>query len=139
MELLASRPPLIEGGKYLVREVNTAMDTDGINAVRRQILDPFFIDSLISQTVLESFVRLSLRCVDESANRLMMRDVVKELESIAESLNATTAAETDHNESEAAAFPREGHHPNYFYAGGTSSNSFDYSGGYAVTHSVEPK
>lgn len=134
MELLASRPPLVERGKYLVQELKTAMDTGGINAVRRQILDPFLRDSLISQTLLQSLVGLSLLCVEESANRPMMKDVVMELESIAESLNAA-----NQNESEAAAPPRGSHHGRYVYAGGISSSSFDYSGEYTVTHSIDPK
>eukprot|EP00253_Pinus_taeda_P022799 PITA_22799 len=134
MELLASRPPLVERGKYLVQEVKTAMDTGGINAVRRQILDPFLRDSPISQTLLQSLVGLSLLCVDESANRPMMKDVVMELESIAESLNAT-----NQNKSEAAAPPRGGHHARYVYPGGISSSSFDYSGEYTMTHSIDPK
>jgi len=141
MEILASRQPLVERGKYLVHEVKTAMDTDGINAVRRHILDPFLRDSPISQTVFESFVSLSLHCVEDSAvNRPKMSDVVKELELIVESVGGPNDATTETEHVSPTASLRRGQHPyNYPNAAVTSSPSFDYSGGFAVTPSVEPK
>eukprot|EP00253_Pinus_taeda_P015193 PITA_15193 len=133
LEILTSQPPLIEGGKYLVREVKTAMDTDGVNAVRRHIVDPFLKDSPISQTLLQSFVSLSLRCVGDSAvNRPKMGDVVKELESIVESVVGPYEATTKTQQDSPTASLLRGHRPN---ASVTSSISFDYSGGLCVTHS----
>lgn len=140
MEILASRQPLVERGKYLVQEVKTAMDTDGINAVRRRVLDPILRDFQISETALESFVSLSLRCVEDSAvNRPKMSDVVKELELIVESLGGPYDATTE-AERESPTPLRGAHHPyNYPNATVTSSPSFEYSGGFAVTPSIEPK
>jgi hypothetical protein len=133
MEILASRQPLVERGKYLVHEVKTAMDTGGINAVRRQILDPFLKDSPISQTDFENFVSLTLRCVEDSAvNRPKMNGVVKELESIVESVGVY---KKDRHESPTASRLRDRHPHN---AAVSSSNSFDYSGGFAVDP-IEPK
>eukprot|EP00253_Pinus_taeda_P003593 PITA_03593 len=151
MEILSSRLPLVERGKYLVQEMKTAMDTGGINAVRRQILDPFLRDSPISNTVFESFVKISLRCVEDSAvNRPKMSDVVKELELIAESVGGPDHITTETEHDSPTAFLRKSYHP-YNYPNEvvtssppinesvTSSPPFDYSGGFAGSPSIKPK
>lgn len=141
LEILASRQPLVERGKYLVQEVKTAMDRGGINAIQCQILDPFLREAPISPEAFESFVSLSLRCVEDLAvNRPKMRDVVTELELIVESVGGPhdATAKTEHEYPTAS--PQRGQHLyNYRNAAVTSSPSFEYSGGFAVDPSIEPK
>ncbi|KAJ7558085.1 hypothetical protein O6H91_04G024500 [Diphasiastrum complanatum] len=79
LELITARQP-IERGKYIVREVRTALDKGGLQALR-PLLDP----SLRSypNRDMESYLDLSLRCVEENASRRpSMSDVAKELEGL---------------------------------------------------------
>lgn len=80
MEMLSARPP-IERGRYIVREVRTALDKGGIKALE-PLLDPFMGEYPPKQ--LEAFLDLALLCVDEvAAGRPTMNEVVKKLEVIA--------------------------------------------------------
>lgn len=81
LELLTAKTP-IEKGKYIVREVKQAMDKTKDLYNLSEVIDPAiaFVHELKG---LERFVDLALNCVEEvGANRPVMSDVVKELESI---------------------------------------------------------
>lgn len=79
LELLTSRAP-IEHGKYVVKEVKAAIDRGGISALR-SMLDPRLRDEELAE--LNSFVRIALSCVEDSAsNRPSMGEVVKQLEEL---------------------------------------------------------
>lgn len=81
LELLTARKP-IEKGKYVVREVRTAMD---------KTKDLYNLQELLDEKIglgtrlngFERYVDLAMRCVEEAGeNRPTMSEVVKEIESI---------------------------------------------------------
>lgn len=79
LELLTSRVP-IEHGKYVVKEVKTAIDKGGLGALR-SMLDPRLRDEELAE--LNAFVRIALSCVEDSAaSRPSMGEVVKQLEEL---------------------------------------------------------
>eukprot|EP01018_Ginkgo_biloba_P025021 Gb_02429 [translate_table: standard] len=140
LEIITAKQP-IERGKYIVREVRTALERGGMRALN-ELLDPLLRDSY-SLTGLEGFVELALRCVEEAgADRPSMSEVVKELESI-------IVKDCPYNSSSSAASESDGikghhTHPYASYDGvfmkkGGSTNAFYYSGGYTVPPTVEPK
>eukprot|EP01018_Ginkgo_biloba_P025025 Gb_02426 [translate_table: standard] len=140
LEIITAKQP-IERGKYIVREVRTALERGGMRALN-ELLDPLLRDSY-SLTGLEGFVELALRCVEEAgADRPSMSEVVKELESI-------IVKDGPYNSSSSAASESggmKGHHTHpyasddgVFMKKGGSTNAFDYSGGYTVPPTVEPK
>lgn len=152
LEILTARRP-IERGKYIVREVKSALEAGGIGALVSELVDPLLLGSDSHGTLLpglESFVNLALKCAEESAaDRPSMSDVVKELESI-----ATNCKDDDgpYNNSSASSLASDSGAINikgFYYT--QSSNytsddgilkkggSFEYSGGYSVRHTVEPK
>ena len=80
LELITSRAP-IQGGKYIVREVRTALQEGGMNEVE-PLLDPSVFEA--SEEDLQRFIDLSLSCVEEKgADRPTMNEVVRELETLA--------------------------------------------------------
>ncbi|KAI5074276.1 hypothetical protein GOP47_0010237 [Adiantum capillus-veneris] len=79
LELLTARAP-IEHGKYVVKEVKTAIDRGGLSALR-SMLDPRLRDEELLE--LNSFVRIALSCVEDAASsRPSMGEVVKQLEEL---------------------------------------------------------
>eukprot|EP01018_Ginkgo_biloba_P025027 Gb_24466 [translate_table: standard] len=131
LEIITAKQPIVHG-KYIVREVRTALERDGMRALN-ELLDPLLRDSY-SLTGLESFVELALRCVEEAVeDRPSMSEVVKELESI-------IVKDCPYNSSSSAASESggmKGHrHP---YASVDGTNAFYYSGVYTVPPTVEPK
>ncbi|XP_059073182.1 leucine-rich repeat receptor protein kinase HPCA1 [Cryptomeria japonica] len=132
LEMLTARQP-IERGKYLVREVRTAIEIGGINSqAGLQLLDSALRNSPINPSVLESFVSLALRCCEDyGVNRPKMSEVVKELESMAEKFGANDAEPDIEMESSVVSNPYA-----EFQLG-----SFDYSGsgGHIVPPIIEPK
>lgn len=79
LELLTSRAP-IEHGNYVVKEAKAAIDRGGLGALR-SMLDPRLRDEELAE--LNSFVRVALSCVEDSAsNRPSMGEVVKQLEEL---------------------------------------------------------
>lgn len=79
LELITARRP-IEHGKYIVREVKTALEKKGIDGLR-PMLDSRISDESLPE--LEHFVRIAIACVEESAaNRPTMGELVKELEEL---------------------------------------------------------
>ncbi|XP_056172231.1 leucine-rich repeat receptor protein kinase HPCA1-like [Syzygium oleosum] len=146
LELITAKPPLSKGN-YIVRDVRMAMDkSDRDYYGLRQVMDP----SLLDMGHLEGFtwfVELAMRCVEESSiNRPRMNEVVKEIEAILQadaiaiSTTSASSSATDFGASHNGA-PR---HPLYTDVSShgkdvSYSNSFDYSGGYALSTKIEPK
>ncbi|XP_024966866.1 probable leucine-rich repeat receptor-like protein kinase At5g49770 [Cynara cardunculus var. scolymus] len=83
LELITARNP-IERGRYIVREVNEAMDKEKDLYNLREVLDP--IIGLNTQLQgLERFVDIALRCVEDTGDqRPRMSEVMKEIENIME-------------------------------------------------------
>lgn len=82
LELITSRLP-IEKGKYIVREVRTALNKDDKELCGlRDLIDPVLVKSG-SLIGFQRFVELALLCVEDSSyDRPTMNDIVKELEII---------------------------------------------------------
>ncbi|KAK9287574.1 hypothetical protein L1049_015995 [Liquidambar formosana] len=81
LELVTGRRPL-ERGKYIVREVRTAMDKTKDLYNLHEILDPA-IGLGTTLKGLERYVDLAMRCVEEAgADRPTMGEVVKQIENI---------------------------------------------------------
>ncbi|XP_057824676.2 leucine-rich repeat receptor protein kinase HPCA1 isoform X3 [Cryptomeria japonica] len=143
MEILTARQP-IERGKYIVREVKGALETEGMNGVK-ELLDPLLIqlrdldaDSYASLPGLESFVNVAVQCVEEAAaDRPTMSEVVKELEAIV----ASDKVGYGHDNSSSSVASDAHPYAALLKKGGASrgGGSFDYSGGFSVPSTVEPK
>ncbi|KAF6139709.1 hypothetical protein GIB67_006657 [Kingdonia uniflora] len=79
LELISARQ-LIEKGKYIVREVRTALYKNSEHYGLKKITDPGIRNSGIL-IGFERFVELAMQCVEESAaERTSMSDVVKEID-----------------------------------------------------------
>ncbi|XP_030543926.1 leucine-rich repeat receptor protein kinase HPCA1-like isoform X1 [Rhodamnia argentea] len=146
LELITAKPPLNKG-KYIVREVRMAMDKNDRDYYGlRQVMDP----SLLKVGRLAGFtwfLELAMRCLEDSSpDRPRMNEVVKEIETIlqteglATSTTSASSSATDFGASHSGAST----HPLYSGVSIDSkdvsySNSFDYSGGYAISTKIEPK
>ena len=93
LELLTAKKP-IEKGKYVVREIRTAMD---------KTKDLYNLHGLLDQTIglgtrldgFERFVDLALKCVEDAGeDRPTMSEVVKEIESIMQQAGLNPKAES---------------------------------------------
>ncbi|ONK78115.1 uncharacterized protein A4U43_C02F14510 [Asparagus officinalis] len=105
LELITSKQP-IEKGKYIVREVRMAMDSnDKLYYGLKEIMDPTIRDSP-NIPGFRRFVELAMQCVEETASdRPSMNEVVKEIEimlrneglfsSSNSNTNSTTSSATD--------------------------------------------
>ncbi|KAH7430886.1 hypothetical protein KP509_08G018900 [Ceratopteris richardii] len=115
LELLTSRQPIQEG-KYIVKEIRTAWRKGGLHAAI-PLLDPQLEGC--PEAELRAFLDLSLRCVEEEAAlRPPMKQVVKEIEAIRD------AATMPHVEVDGCV---------------SKDLAFQYSGGYDIAITVEPK
>ncbi|KAI9397107.1 hypothetical protein POPTR_004G232400v4 [Populus trichocarpa] len=132
LELLTGRRP-IEKGKYVVREVKTALDRAKYLYNLGELLDSSIgLDTTLKG--LDKFVDVALKCVEENgSDRPTMGEVVKEIENILHlaGLNpnadsASTSASYDD------ASKGNAKHPYIF-----SKDAFDYSGGFPASK-VEP-
>ncbi|KAF9685111.1 hypothetical protein SADUNF_Sadunf03G0020300 [Salix dunnii] len=118
---------LSERGKYVVREVRTAMDRANNLYYLRELLDPI-IGSDTTVKGLDKFVDVALKCAqDNGCDRPTMGEVVKDIENILQlaGLNpnadsASTSASYDD------AIKGSAKHP-YMQ----SEDAFDYSGGFS--------
>ncbi|KAB5574528.1 hypothetical protein DKX38_001722 [Salix brachista] len=127
LELLTGRRP-IERGKYVVREVKTALDRAKHLYNLGELLDSS-IGLDITLKGLDKYVDVALKCVQENgSDRPTMGEVVKEIENILQlaGLNpnadsASTSASYDDASKGGAKHP-------YVY----SKDAFDYSGGFPV-------
>lgn len=145
LELITAKQP-IEKGKYIVREVRTAMDTtDEEYLGLREIMDPI-IKNTTNLPGFGKFLQLAMKCVEESAaDRPTMSEVVKTIETMLqnEGLNTNTTSAS----SSATDFVNaKGGPPRHPYSNEAlprkefnDSDAFDYSGGYNISAKVEPK
>ncbi|RCV27865.1 hypothetical protein SETIT_5G359200v2 [Setaria italica] len=139
LELMTARQP-IEKGRYIVREIRTAIDQyDQEYYGLKGLIDPKIRDSakLIG---FRRFVQLAMECVEESAvDRPTMNDVVKELEIIIQNegaqllISASLSPEQFGNAK--GQDPYAEHLP---MNDESSSNTFDYNSVYSFS-AVEPK
>ncbi|KAI4298111.1 hypothetical protein MLD38_040453 [Melastoma candidum] len=147
LELITAKQP-IEKGKYIVREVRTAMnmnDDDGLCGLQDRI-DCSIRDSGLL-VGFSRFLDLALRCVEESASdRPTMSEVVKTIENILQNDGMNTNSTSASSSATEYGFPKGSsrHHPYNKglpkgYSTANHSDSFDYSGGYMVPTKVEPK
>ncbi|OVA17137.1 Protein kinase domain [Macleaya cordata] len=143
LELITARQP-IEKGKYIVREVRMVMNkNDEHHYGLTEIMDPN-IRNVASLIGFGRFLELAMRCVEESAaDRPTMSDVVKEIETILQndglSTNSTSASSSATDFGTAKGAPRHPYNDSLPRKEPNSSNSFDYSGGYALSAKIEPK
>ncbi|KAG2664333.1 hypothetical protein I3760_16G077500 [Carya illinoinensis] len=139
LELVTAKQP-IEKGKYIVREVLTAMKKNDDEYYGLRNLIDSSIRNITNLIGFGRFLELAMQCVDESAaDRPTMSEVVKTLETILQddglATNATSASSsaTDFVASKGASkHPYKDSLPN-------DSDSFHYSGGYTISAKVEPK
>lgn len=132
LELITAKRP-IERGRYIVREVKTALDKTKDLYGLHEILDPI-IGLLTTLGGFEKFVDLAMSCVEESGvDRPTMSEVVKEIETIMQlagmNLNADSATTSASCEGLSRGTSR---HPY------SDEVLFDYSGGYPPSK-LEPK
>lgn len=126
LEILSGRQP-IERGKYIVREVRTALDKGGLPAVR-SLIDPSLAD--VPMQNIEPLLDLALMCVEEKAtDRPSMNEAVKQLEAI---------AAQNHIDPATMSRKREDVYTNPDVLSKGDDPSFQYSGVYAA-RAVEPK
>ncbi|KAG6778399.1 hypothetical protein POTOM_018261 [Populus tomentosa] len=132
LELLTGRRP-IEKGKYVVREVRTALDRAKYLYNLGELLDSSIgLDTTLKG--LDRFVDVALKCVEENgSDRPTMGEVVKEIENILQLAGLNPNADSA---STSASYDDAGKggakHPYIF-----SKDAFDYSGGFPVSK-VEP-
>jgi serine/threonine protein kinase len=149
LELVTARPP-IQGGKFIVRLVQAALDSGGLSRLQEELMDPL-LRKLADTNPLagfEGFLSLALSCVEESgAQRPSMRVVVKELESIVEmgspadsmpprrdnSVNVKMDWSPQRRDSEAS------HSSGIAPMKKGYSDLFEYSGAYTMSRTVQPK
>ncbi|GAA0139010.1 transmembrane signal receptor [Lithospermum erythrorhizon] len=129
LELVTAKPP-IDKGKYIVREVKQTMDKTKVLYNLQEILDSN-LDSSMPAKSLETFVDVTLRCVEEAgANRPSMADVVKEIERVMVMAGLNPNAESASTSENYGGGGKE-----YPYG---KEDLFAYSGAYAPPH-LEPK
>ncbi|KAG2664340.1 hypothetical protein I3760_16G078100 [Carya illinoinensis] len=143
LELVTAKQP-IEKGKYIVREVLTAMKKNDDEYYGLRNLIDSSIRNITNLIGFGRFLELAMQCVDESAaDRPTMSEVVKALETILQNYglatNSTSASSsaTDFVVSKGA--PKHPYKDSLPKKDATDSDSFDYSGGYTISAKVEPK
>lgn len=140
LELITGRQP-IEKGKYIVREVRTAIDVrDEDYYGLKKMVDPVLrnMGHLIG---FRRFLEMAMQCVEETAaNRPTMNQIVKEIETIIHTYglntqpNSASSSATEFGGTQGA--PR--HHPyNDHLHKREESSDFQYSGAYPAV--IEPK
>ncbi|KAI3676117.1 hypothetical protein L1987_85716 [Smallanthus sonchifolius] len=128
LELITARNP-IEKGKYIVRQVKEAMDTQKDLYNLREVLDP--IMSLSSEQLqgLERVVDVALRCVKETGNRRpKMSEVVKEIENIMELVGMNPNAESTSTSESYEGKSKGNNHPyltDFSYSGGLLASDLE--------------
>ncbi|PKA51819.1 putative leucine-rich repeat receptor-like protein kinase [Apostasia shenzhenica] len=139
LELITAKQP-IEKGRYIVREVRTALSKkDEEHYGLTELIDPT-IRAAMNPIGFKRFVELALQCLEESTvNRPTMNKIVKEIEIILQNeglntnSNSASSSTTDFGNTKGA------HHPfNDQLQKETNSNAFQYSGS-LFAPIVEPK
>lgn len=143
LELITAKQP-IEKGKYIVREVRMLLNkTDEHHYGLTEIIDPT-IRNAGHLVGFARFLELAMRCVEESAaDRPTMGDVVKEIETILQNdglnTNSTSASSSATEFGTTKGVPRHPYNDSLPKKEISSSDSFDYSGGYGLSAKIEPK
>ncbi|KAM3205084.1 leucine-rich repeat receptor protein kinase HPCA1 [Capsicum annuum] len=145
LELITAKQP-IEKGKYVVREMRTAIDkNDEEHYGLSNMIDPVIrsIPNLIGFT---RFVDVAMQCVEEAAaDRPTMSEVVKMLETILQNdgleTNSTSTSSSITDFGTAIAASRHPYNKEALQRReiNDTSHAFDYSGGYTLPTNVEPK
>ena len=142
LELITAKQPL-EKGKYIVREVKMAINADDEEFYGLKELMDHAIQNAAYLIAFRKFAELALRCLEESAgDRPSMSDVVKEIEIMLNadglSTNSNSASSSATDFGYAKGVPK---HPydSHSRKDVSSSNSFEYSGGYTFSTKPEPK
>ncbi|KAG7941940.1 hypothetical protein I3843_16G074100 [Carya illinoinensis] len=139
LELVTAKQP-IEKGKYIVREVLTAMKKNDDEYYGLRNLIDSSIKNITNLIGFGRFLELTMQCVDESAaDRPTMSEVVKALETILQNDGlATNATSASSSATDFVASKGASKHP-YKDSLPKDNDSFDYSGGYTISAKVEPK
>ncbi|CAK9145984.1 unnamed protein product [Ilex paraguariensis] len=143
LELITAKQP-IEKGKYIVREVRTAMNkNDEETYGLREIMDTS-IRSMANLIGFGRFLELAMQCVEESAaDRPTMSEVVKALETILQNdglnTNSTSASSSATDFGSMRGAPKHPYNDALPKKDVNESDAFDYSGGYTLSTKVEPK
>ncbi|KAJ7295433.1 hypothetical protein O6H91_Y189100 [Diphasiastrum complanatum] len=133
LELVTARQP-IEKGKYIVREVRTALDKGGFQALRA-LLDPSL--RFYPNRDMESYINLALRCLEETASkRPSMGEVAIELEILLANVSSTGFTGSNAHGRTNDQVEDTINLKNSSEAG---DPSFHYSGGFLVPTAIEPK
>ncbi|XP_004249557.1 leucine-rich repeat receptor protein kinase HPCA1 [Solanum lycopersicum] len=144
LELITAKQP-IEKGKYVVREMRTAIHkNDEEHYGLTNMIDPVIrnMPNLIGFT---RFVDVAMQCVEEAAaDRPTMSEVVKMLESILQNdgleTNSTSASSSITDFGTAIAASRHPYNKEALQRKEMNdTHAFDYSGGYTLPTNVEPK
>ncbi|XP_042428243.1 leucine-rich repeat receptor protein kinase HPCA1-like [Zingiber officinale] len=140
LELITGRQP-IEKGKYIVREVRTAMDGRDLEYYGlKNMVDPVLLK--MGQLIgFRRFVELAMQCVEETAaHRPTMNQIVKEIETIIHTYglntqpNSASSSATEFGGTQGA--PRRHPYDGHLHKSEESSD-FQYSGAYIAA--IEPK
>lgn len=143
LELITAKQP-IEKGKYVVREVRTAMDrNDEEYFGLREMMDPT-IRNAGTLVGFGKFLELAIQCVEDSAgDRPTMSEVVKAIETILQNdginTNSTSASSSTTDFGVAKGSLRHPYADSLPKKNVNDSSAFDYSGGYTISARVEPK
>ncbi|GLT74642.1 hypothetical protein SLA2020_464290 [Shorea laevis] len=143
LELITAKQP-IEKGKYVVREVRTAMDrNDEEYFGLREMMDPT-IRNAGTLVGFGKFLELAMQCVEDSAgDRPTMSEVVKAIETILQNdginTNSTSASSSTTDFGVAKGSLRHPYAESLPKKDVNDNSAFDYSGGYTISARVEPK
>lgn len=133
LELATSSAP-IHGGKYIVREVRTALNEGGMDALE-PLLDPSVYEA--SQDDLDRYIDLALSCVaDKGGDRPTMNEVVKELETLAQHNKPKAKASAQATDPSWLADVYGDEEFSSAEHGPSSGGNFKYSGGYSPQRPV---
>ncbi|MCO5552751.1 hypothetical protein L7F22_006268 [Adiantum nelumboides] len=130
LELITGRLP-IQGGKYVVREMRTALGQGGMVQVVKSMVDPELKD--YSLEALEKVVELALACVEDNPEkRPTMMEVVKEIENLLAPMMFTKA--------ELEGIKVSSQEDKLAYMQQNLGSAFDYSGNYTTLYTnAQPK
>lgn len=144
LELITAKQP-IEKGKYVVREMRTAINkNDEEHYGLSNMIDPV-IRSMPNLIGFTRFVDVAMQCVEEAAaDRPTMSEVVKMLESILQNdgleTNSTSASSSITDFGTAISASRHPYNKEALQRREMNdTHAFDYSGGYTLPTNVEPK
>ncbi|KAG6672706.1 hypothetical protein I3842_16G073000 [Carya illinoinensis] len=143
LELVTAKQP-IEKGKYVVREVLTAMNKNDDEYYGLRNMIDSSIRNITNLIGFGRFLELAMQCVEDSAtDRPTMSEVVKALETILQNDGlATNSTSESSSATDFVASKGASKHPykdSLPKKDATDRASFDYSGGYTISAKVEPK